>query len=187
LSRLSALWLDVSPLRSSRDYRRLWTGDLLSSAGQQFTIVALPYQVFTLTHSSFDVGLLGAVQLVPVLVGALTAGTLADAFDRRRLLAAAQLGLETYVVVLLAVIVLATIGLVTALALGQGLALLSGNIAAGRYVQDGTAVGDVISVDGVEGTVEEFGYASVTVRSEDGHLYRIPNRTLLEKIVRKRG
>ena len=31
--------------------------------------------------------------------------------------------------------------------------------AAGRYVQDGTQVGDVISVDGVEGTVEELGYA----------------------------
>jgi len=77
--------------------------------------------------------------------------------------------------------------LVTALAMGQGLALLSGNIAAGRYVQDGTAVGDVISVDGVEGTVEELGYASVTVRSEDGHIYRIPNRTLLENVVRKRG
>jgi hypothetical protein len=103
------------------------------------------------------------------------------------LLAAAQLGLETYIIVLLAVIVLATIGLVTALALGQGLALLSGNIAAGRYVQDGTTVGDVISVNGIEGTVEELGYASVTVRSEDGHLYRIPNRTLLENTVRKRG
>jgi small-conductance mechanosensitive channel len=102
------------------------------------------------------------------------------------LLAAAQLGLETYVIVLLAAIVLATIGLVTALALGQGLALLSSNIAAGRYVQDGTTVGDVISVNGIEGTVEELGYASVTIRSDDGHLYRIPNRTLLENIVRKR-
>ena len=103
------------------------------------------------------------------------------------LLAADQLGLQTYVIVLLAVIVLATLGLVTALALGQGLVLLSGNIAAGRYVQDGTTVGDVISVKGVEGTVEELGYASVTVRSEDGYLYRIPNRTLLENVVRKRG
>jgi len=103
------------------------------------------------------------------------------------LLAASQLGLETYVLVLIAVVVLATVGLVTALALGQGLALLSGNIAAGRYVQDGTAVGDVISVDGIEGTVEELGYASITVRSEDGNLYRIPNRTLLENVVRKQG
>ncbi|MDP8950213.1 MAG: mechanosensitive ion channel family protein [Actinomycetota bacterium] len=103
------------------------------------------------------------------------------------LLAASQLGLETYILVLIAVVVLATIGLVAAFSLGQGLALLSGNIAAGRYVQDGTEVGDVISVDGIEGTVEELGYASITVRSEDGHLYRIPNRTLLENVVRKRA
>ncbi len=103
------------------------------------------------------------------------------------LLAASQLGLDTYVLILLAIIVLGTIGLVTALALGQGLALLSGNIAAGRYVQDGTEVGDVISVNGIEGTVEELGYASITLRSEDGHLYRIPNRTLLENVVRKRA
>ena len=103
------------------------------------------------------------------------------------LIAASQLGLETYVVVLLAVVVLSTIGLVTALAIGQGLVLLSGNIAAGRYVQDGTGIGDVISVAGVEGTVEELGYASITVRSEDGNLYRIPNRTLLENVVRKQN
>ncbi len=103
------------------------------------------------------------------------------------LLAAGQLGLETYVLVLLAVVVLATVGLVAALSLSQGLALLSGNVAAGRYVQDGTQVGDFISVNGIEGTVEELGYASVTVRSEDGDLYRIPNRTLLENVVRKRG
>jgi small-conductance mechanosensitive channel len=103
------------------------------------------------------------------------------------LLAAEQLGLETYVLILLTIVVLATVGLVAALALGQGLALLSGNIAAGRYVQDGTQVGDVISVDGIEGTVEEFDYASISVRSEDGHLYRIPNRTLLENVVRKQS
>ena len=151
------------------------------------------------------------VALVILIAGVMTAGWLADLVAReaenaglrgsnvfRRvvfttvlavaaLLAAAQLGLETYVVVLLALVVLGTVGLVTALALGQGLALLSSNIAAGRYVQDGTEVGDVISVDGVEGTIEELGYASITVRSEDGNLYRIPNRTLLENVVRKRG
>ena len=102
------------------------------------------------------------------------------------LIAASQLGLETYVVVLLAVVILSTIGLVTSLAIGQGLALLSGNIAAGRYVQDGTEIGDTISVTDVEGTVEELGYASVTLRSEDGTLHRIPNKTLLENVVRKR-
>jgi small-conductance mechanosensitive channel len=151
------------------------------------------------------------VALVILIAGVLSAGWLAELVAReaenaglrghnvfRRvvfitvvaiaaLLAAEQLGLETYVLILLAIVALGTIGLASALALGQGLALLSSNVAAGRYVQDGTRVGDVISVDGVEGTVEELGYASVTVRSEDGHLYRIPNRTLLENVVRKQG
>lgn len=151
------------------------------------------------------------VALVVLIAGVMTAGWLAELVAReaersglrgqngfRRavfstvlaiaiLIAASQLGLETYVIVLLAIVVLSTIGLVTALALGQGLALLSGNIAAGRYVQDGTAVGDLISVADVEGTVEELGYASITVRSEDGTLHRIPNRTLLENVVRKRS
>ncbi len=45
----------------------------------------------------------------------------------------------------------------------------------------------MISVAGIEGTVEELGYASITVRSEDGNLYRIPNRTLLENVVVKRA
>ncbi|MBA3423311.1 MAG: hypothetical protein H0U04_02005, partial [Rubrobacter sp.] len=49
------------------------------------------------------------------------------------LLAAGQLGLETYLLVVLAIVVLATLGLVAALSIGQGLVLLSGNIAAGRY------------------------------------------------------
>lgn len=101
------------------------------------------------------------------------------------LLAAGQLGLETSILLMLAIVVLATIGLVAALSVGHGLALLSGNVAAGRYVRDGTEIGDVISVDGIEGTVEEMGHASITLRSEDGYLYRIPNRTLLENVVRK--
>ena len=151
------------------------------------------------------------VALVIMITGVLSAGWLAELVAReadnaglrgpnvfRRvafitvvavaaLLAAEQLGLETYFLILLTIVVLATVGLVAALALGQGLALLSSNIAAGRYVQDGTQVGDVISVEGIEGTVEELGYASITVRSEDGHTYRIPNRTLLENVVRKQG
>jgi len=101
------------------------------------------------------------------------------------LVAAGQLGLETSFLVLLAVVLLATVGLVTAFALGQGLVPLSGNIAAGRYVQEDIVVGDEISVDGIEGTVEELGYSAVILRSEDGYLYRVPNRALLEGVVRK--
>lgn len=103
------------------------------------------------------------------------------------LIAASQLGLNTSLLVILAIVILATIGVAAALAVGQGLVLLSGNIAASRYVQDGIEQGDVISVNDIEGTVEELGYASLTIRSEDGHLYRIPNQTLLQTIVRKQG
>ena len=45
-SRLSRLWVDISPLREFPAYRRLWVGDLVASGGSQFAAVALPYQVF---------------------------------------------------------------------------------------------------------------------------------------------
>ncbi len=104
------------------------------------------------------------------------------------LLAAAQLGIDISLLVLLTAVFLGTAGLVVALSLGVGLAPLSGNIAAGRYVQgNGMLVGDEISVDGVTGIIENLGYASVTLRSEDGSLHHVPNRVLLEGIVTKRG
>ncbi|CAN5689398.1 hypothetical protein BH24ACT22_BH24ACT22_20960 [soil metagenome] len=103
------------------------------------------------------------------------------------LLSAAQLGLNTSLLIVIAVSLLATVGLVTALAVGQGLIPLSNNIAANRYVQDVVEEGDVISVNGIEGAVEELGYASITVRAENGDSYRIPNRILLENIVRKKA
>jgi hypothetical protein len=103
------------------------------------------------------------------------------------LLAAAQLGIDISLLVLLATVFFGTVGLVVALSLGVGLAPLSGNIAAGRYVQgNDIQVGDEISVDGVAGVIETLGYASVTLRSEDGSLRYVPNRVLLEGIVTKR-
>jgi small-conductance mechanosensitive channel len=102
------------------------------------------------------------------------------------LVAAAQVGIEISVLVLLAAILFGTAGIVAALALGLGLVPLSGNIAAGRYVQgNGIRRGDEISVNGVQGTVEDLGLASVTLRSEDGHIHHVPNRVLLEQVVSK--
>jgi MFS family permease len=82
--------IDLSPLRLSAAYRRLWSGDLLASAGSQLAAVALPYQVYTQTGSSLQVGLIGLAALGPLLLGSLAAGAIADAFDRRRLLVASQ-------------------------------------------------------------------------------------------------
>jgi MFS family permease len=57
------------------------------------TYVALPYQVYQLTHSSFAVGLLGVVELVPLLLTAFVGGALADAVDRRRMVIATDVAL----------------------------------------------------------------------------------------------
>src|SRR5678810_779963 len=80
------MFLNLSPLRKHRDYRLLYTGQLVSMFGSMITYVAVPYQVFELTHSSFIVGMLGAAQLIPLLLFALWGGAYADAMDRRKLL-----------------------------------------------------------------------------------------------------
>ena len=84
------LAVDLSPLRSSRDFRYLWLGELISETGSQITLVAVFVQVFALTHSSAAVGLVGLVQLVPLALAALFGGPLIDRVDRRRLLLVAQ-------------------------------------------------------------------------------------------------
>jgi MFS family permease len=75
--------VDLTPIRRSRDFRLLWLGQLASGAGRQVVIVAVPYQVYVLTHSSLMVGLLGIFQAVPIVVAALYGGALADRLDRR--------------------------------------------------------------------------------------------------------
>ena len=84
------LLIDLSPLRRSRDFRRLVSGELVSVLGTQLTTVAVPYQVYQLTHSSLDVGLASITQLFPLVAGSLMAGSVVDAMDRRRLLMVAQ-------------------------------------------------------------------------------------------------
>jgi MFS family permease len=95
---VAALFADVSPLRHSRDFRRLWAGQTVSAIGSQLTLVALAYQTFHLTHSTFMVGLLGFIGLVPLLAGALWGGTLADAWDRKRVLTLTQCAMALAVI-----------------------------------------------------------------------------------------
>jgi MFS family permease len=78
--------VDIAPLRHSRDFQLLFSGQMVSTLGTQLTAVAVPYQVFRITHSSLDVGLVSLAQLVPLLGCSLIGGALADAHDRRRVL-----------------------------------------------------------------------------------------------------
>jgi len=83
------LLLDTAPLRNPA-YRRLWIGHGVSFTGFQITSVAVPVQVYELTGSSFWVGVLGVVNLVPLIVFGLWGGAIADHMDRRRLLLASS-------------------------------------------------------------------------------------------------
>jgi MFS family permease len=82
---LSGFLLDVRPLRDTA-FRRLWIGQGVSLIGFQLTAVAVPVQVYDLTRSSFWVGVLGVVGLVPLIVFGLWGGAIADHMDRRVLL-----------------------------------------------------------------------------------------------------
>src|SRR5437868_10626894 len=83
---MSRLAVDVTPLRKHRGFRRLWLGQAISFVGGEVTIVAMPFQVYALTHSTLALGLFSLTQLVPLLTLTLVGGAFADAFDRRRML-----------------------------------------------------------------------------------------------------
>ncbi|WP_426573909.1 MFS transporter [Aquihabitans sp. McL0605] len=84
------LLVDITPLKASREFRLLYGGQVVSFIGTQMTAVTAPYQVYKITGSSFMVGLLGLAVVVPLIVGSLVGGALADQYDRRRLLLLAQ-------------------------------------------------------------------------------------------------
>ncbi len=85
-ARLRGIAIDVTPLRESPEYRRLYFGEVVSTVGTQMTAVAVPIQVYRITNSSLAVGLLGLVGLVPLVTFGLIGGAIADAMDRRRLM-----------------------------------------------------------------------------------------------------
>ena len=84
------VFLDLTPLRRSADFRALIGGLGASTLGTQLTAVAVPYQVYGLTRSSLYVGLVSLAQLFPLIFGSLFGGSLVDAVDRRRMLLAVE-------------------------------------------------------------------------------------------------
>jgi MFS family permease len=88
---LRGLLVDVEPIRRDRDFRMLWLGQLVNGLGRQVTVVALPFELWNLTHNSLSIGGLAIVQLVPILFFSLGGGAVADAVDRRRLLVVTQI------------------------------------------------------------------------------------------------
>src|SRR5512142_578155 len=85
---------DLTPLRTSRDYRLIWTAGLLSLLGSAFPLlVAIPLQLQRLTGAPLAVASVGGVELIPIVITSWYGGALADAVDRRRLILLTEGGL----------------------------------------------------------------------------------------------
>jgi MFS family permease len=84
------MFLDIGPLRHNTSFRRLFASQFISGLGTMVSYVAVPWQLYQLTHSNAQVGLLGLVQLLPVVICGLLGGAVADRVDRKRLLIASE-------------------------------------------------------------------------------------------------
>lgn len=84
--RIGQIAIDTTPLRESKDFRLLFTGRFVSTAGNMVATTAATWQVFSLTHSSLDVGLLTLASAAGQFTGLLIGGTLADSHDRRKVM-----------------------------------------------------------------------------------------------------
>jgi MFS family permease len=78
-----SLFADLTPLRRSPAFARLWIGSSIAGIGTMMTSVTVGLEVYEITRSTFMVSLVGVISLVPMILAGLYGGMLADAFDRR--------------------------------------------------------------------------------------------------------
>ncbi len=99
---MSSLAIDLTPLRKYRDFRLIFTAGLFSYFGSMITFVALPFQIKELTGSFWMVGLIGAVEIIPLIIFGLYGGVLADHVDRKKMIWLTEFGtlLATFVLFL---------------------------------------------------------------------------------------
>src|SRR5881394_1262108 len=73
-----------------RDFRLLWTGQIISVIGSQMQLAAINWHIYLITHSALALGLVGACRAVPIILCSLMGGVVADVVDRRRLMIVTQ-------------------------------------------------------------------------------------------------
>jgi MFS family permease len=96
------LGVDLTPLRASPAFRRLYVAGFVSMLGDQATYVTAPFQLRDLTHSTIAVGALGLIELAPLVVFGLWGGALADRVDRKRLVVGTEVAVAVATAALLA-------------------------------------------------------------------------------------
>ncbi|CAN2182243.1 enterobactin exporter EntS [Candidatus Nanopelagicaceae bacterium] len=94
--------IDLTPLKKYPDFRNLWAAGLISYLGSMITYVAIPFQIKELTNSYLAVGIVGVIELVPLIIFGLYGGVLADSVNRKKMVWATEAGAMLLVVLLLA-------------------------------------------------------------------------------------
>jgi MFS family permease len=87
---MTSLSLGSRPALAATGYWRFWSSRVLSTASFQIIGVVIGWQLYGLTGSAFDLGLVGLCQFLPLLVLTIPAGHVADRFDRRRVVRLCQ-------------------------------------------------------------------------------------------------
>ena len=94
--------IDLTPLKKYPDFRNLWAAGLISYLGSMITYVAIPFQIKELTNSYLAVGIVGVIELVPLIIFGLYGGVLADSVNRKKMVWATEAGAMLLVALLLA-------------------------------------------------------------------------------------
>jgi hypothetical protein len=95
------MFIDITPLKISRDYRLLFFGQLVSFFGSMMTFIVVPWQMYQLTGSSAMVGYIYLAEFVPMICLAFVGGALADALDKRQMLRLTEIGQTIVTAILL--------------------------------------------------------------------------------------
>jgi len=127
--------LDTTPMRHPA-YRRLLLGQGTAYIGSMVTEVAVPVEVYHLTHSSLYVGLVGLAGLAPIVIFGLYGGAIADAMDRRRLYLTSSIGtwLVTLALLLQTLLGVGSVGLILALVVLQAAAFATASSTRGAII-----------------------------------------------------
>ena len=94
-----------------RNFRLFWFGQMISLTGSYMQSIGQTWLVLELTHSAFQLGLVGALQALPVLLFALVGGVLADRWPKRRVLFCTQAAAMIQALLLWALIATGTVQL----------------------------------------------------------------------------
>lgn len=88
-------WTALAPALRSRNFRLFWLAQIISTVGTSLQVVAEGWLIYNLTQSTFWLGMVGFIALLPVVPISFLGGVLIDRLPRRKLILATQSGLMT--------------------------------------------------------------------------------------------